>query len=100
MSYLGCLRIINHDLNEKLFKNLSLFQILAFTHLDAEYPERLRRRMKNDEKYLYRYVLQNMDIMKAFKEGKVTPLEVQKSYAKCWAEQLEEKTLRALDDEE
>ena len=38
--------------------------------------------------------------MKAFKEGKATPLEVQKSYAKCWAEQLEEKTLRALDDEE
>jgi hypothetical protein len=41
-----------------------------------------------------------MDMMKAFKEGKVLPLEVQKSFTKCWAEQLEEKTLRALDDEE
>jgi hypothetical protein len=49
--------IINHDLNDKLFKNLSTFQILGFTHLDAGYPERLRRGMKNDEKYLYRYVL-------------------------------------------
>lgn len=99
MSYLSRVSIINHDLNDKLFKNLSIFQILAFTHLDAGFPERLRRRMKNDEKYLYRYVLQNMEMMKGFKEGKLTTLEVQKAYAKCWAEQLEEKTLRALDDE-
>ena len=99
MSYLNRVSIINHDLNDKLFKNLSTFQILGFTHLDAGYPERLRRGMKNDEKYLYRYVLQNMEIMKGFKEGKTSPAEVQKAYAKCWAEQLEEKTLRALDDE-
>jgi hypothetical protein len=45
-------------------------QIIAFAKLDLGYPERLRRRQKNEEKLLYRYVLKNMEIMEAYVQGK------------------------------
>ena len=73
--------------------------MFCITYLDEQVTERLRFRMKNEVKVLYRFVLENMKILKDYKEGKIGKYEVQSRYVKVMAEQLEEKVLRALDNE-
>ena len=73
-------------------------QAIAFKFLDEGFIERLRFRLKNEVKVLYRYVLINTDILKNHAAGKITKSELMKKYAITMAEQLEELTLRKLDD--
>jgi bifunctional DNA-binding transcriptional regulator/antitoxin component of YhaV-PrlF toxin-antitoxin module len=53
--------------------------------------------MKNEAKVLYRMVLDNLDILKQHKAGKIEKNTLQKKYARIMTEELEERILRALD---
>lgn len=55
--------------------------------------------MKNEAKVLYRYVLQTMELNKSYLAGKVPcKQDYQYRYAKIMADELEEKTLKNLDN--
>lgn len=54
------------DLNEKVFQQIVLIQAVAMRALDQGFPERLRFRMKNEVKILYRFVMTNMELLRGF----------------------------------
>lgn len=89
-----------NDLNDKVYRQIAVIQLIATRFLDEGVFERMRFRMKNEVLILYRQVIQNMDLLKAFKAGKATKAEVQTKYATIMAEQLDEQTLRRLDEQD
>ena len=86
-----------NELNDKIYEQIVLVQAIGFHSLDEGFLERVRFRMKNEAKVLYRMVLDNLDILKQHKAGKIEKNTLQKKYARIMTEELEERILRALD---
>ena len=77
---------MGHDLNEKIFMQIVVLQIIAMRYLDDQFIERLRFRQKNEFKVLYRQVLQNVELLKSFGAGKIGKTELQKKYSTIMTE--------------
>ena len=99
ITYSSILQKLGGELNEKIFQQIVVIQVVAVQSLDPGIYERMRFKLKNEVKLIsYRYVLENIDILRKFVANQITKNQMQNKYAQQMTEQLEESILKRLDD--